>query len=432
MLKQSRRFWLGAGLMMLFVFSGQTEIRNDCKAASGCTTVIIGKKATADGSVIMAHNEDYGASDCLHLVYHSRENHAPGEVMSFAFEKVPQVAITYAYTAIEMYSGDRLGMPPAKFLDGMNEYGLSLGSNCIDCREPTGPNNVGLGWPEIGQLVVERCKTAREAVELCGKLVDRYSFNGFEATSCKNLAFMIADPNEGWIMEVTRHHWVAKRCPDDGGIFYANQALITTDWDMASADLIPFAKSKGWFDQRSGEKFNFREAYGSELGKPINVMREDRAGELLMPKLGTVTVQDLTEVMKDHYEGKAWFDTPHSKKKAPRRPICVSGTQSTQIYHLRSSMPAALGCVMWSSASSPCLGVYAPIWAGHNEKSVAEWQEGKDSFSPESAWWTFENIQRIVAPKNDPDPAFWKANWPEPSEGAGTRLRKKGGSRQAL
>ncbi len=91
MLKQSRRYWLGAGILMLVVFSGQTEIRDGCKAASGCTTVIIGKKATADGSVIMAHNEDYGANDCLHLVYHPGQNHAPGEVVSFAFEKVPQV-----------------------------------------------------------------------------------------------------------------------------------------------------------------------------------------------------------------------------------------------------------------------------------------------------------------------------------------------------
>jgi dipeptidase len=192
---------------------------------------------------------------------------------------------------------------------------------------------------------------------------------------------------------------------------------------MASADLIPFAKSNGWFDQGSGKKFNFRESYGSELGKPSNVMREDRARELLTPKLGTVTVEDLTEVMKDHYEGTTWFDTPHSQTKA--RPICVSGTQSTQIYHLRSSLPAALGCVMWSSASSPCLGVYAPIWAGHNEKTPAEWQEGKGSFSPESAWWTFENIQRIVAPKNNPDPAFWKANRPA-VRGRWDKIEKKG------
>jgi dipeptidase len=298
-----------------------------------------------------------------------------------------------------------------------------MGSNCIDCREPAQPFNKGLGWPEIGQIVLQRCKTAREAVELCGKLVDQYSFNGFEATSCKNLTFLIADSDEGWFMEVTKRHWVAKRCPDDGAVFYANQALIETDWDMASADLIPYAVANGWFDPASGEKFNFREVYGLDLGKPVNAMREERAKELLGLKLGSITAQDLINVMKDHYEGKPYYDTPHSQRKA--RSICVSGTQSTQLYHLRKNMPAEIGCVMWSLASSPCLGVYVPIWAGYGGDIPAEWQKGSDSFSPDSAWWTFENIQRIVAPKDNPDPDFWKITYPVIRE-RWDKIEKKG------
>jgi len=70
-----------------------------------------------------------------------------------------------------------------------------------------------------------------------------------------------------------------------------------------------------------------------------------------------------------------------------------------------------IGCVMWSLASSPCLGVYTPIWAGYRGDTPAEWQKGSDSFSPDSAWWTFENIQRIVAPKENANPEFWKVTW---------------------
>ncbi len=98
----------------LFASSLPTGVHAGDKAATGCTTIILGKKATADGSVIMAHNEDYGVDDCMHLVYHPPEKHAPGKVIRFAFASVPQVPLTYAYAAVEMYSlrGDTGDWPP--------------------------------------------------------------------------------------------------------------------------------------------------------------------------------------------------------------------------------------------------------------------------------------------------------------------------------
>ncbi len=393
----------------MIAFSCPVGVHAEDKALAGCTTIIIGRKATADGSVLMAHTEDYGDDDCMHLVYHPQEKHAPGEEIQFAFTSVPQVPFTYAYTAVEMYSGERLGMPPAKFLDGMNEYGLSLASNCIDCREQSQPNNRGLGWPEIGQLVMQRCKTAREAVALCAELIERYTFNGFENTSCKNLTFLMADPTEGWIMEVTRGHWAVKRCHDDGGIFYANQAQIGTDYELASVDLVSFAVSNHWYDANSGKKLNFKETYGEKLGEPYNVMREDRARELLKNKIGKITKQDLITVMKDHYEGTADYVFPHSQEP---RSICVSATQSSQIYHLRGNLPKELGCVMWSLASSPCLSIYTPIWAGYRGGVPQEWQRGSGSFSSDSAWWTFESIQRLLTPYGDSDRRLWDREGP--------------------
>jgi dipeptidase len=410
MLKVHRRLLVLALLpMALFPDLLPQRIDAAAKASAGCTTIIVGKKATADGSVIMAHNEDYGDNDCMHLAHHPPETHAPGEVIRFAFVTVPQVPHTYAYTAVEMYSGKRLGMPPATFLDGMNEHGLSLASNCIDCREPSKPFNRGLGWPEIGQLVLQRCKTAREAVELCGRLIDQYTFNGFENTECKNLTFLMADANEGWILEATRRHWVAKRCPDDGGIFYANQAQINTEYDLASADLVSYAAAHRWYDPNSGKQFSFKEAYGKGLGKPFSTMREVRARELLAARMGLITVQHLMAVLRDHYEGKADYRIPH--RKTPRS-ICASATQSSQVYHLRGDKPRELGCVMWSLGSSPCSGVYTPIWAGYKGGTPAEWLRGSDSFSTDSAWWAFESIQRILAPSGNSKNAFWDREWP--------------------
>ena len=386
--------------VLYFFFEIETE---------ACTTVIIGKKATKDGSVIISHQEDYGPNDCMHLVYHPRRTHKPGDLIRFAFESVPQVLVTYSYVADEMYSPDRLGMPPAVFMNGINEYGVVMSSNCIESREPNSKNDDGLGWPEIGRLVMERCKTANEAVDLVCRLIDEYTFNGFEVTSCKNLTFVIGDSNEGWIIEVTDKHWIAKRCPDDGAIFYANQAQIETEWDLSSDDLIDYAVEQGWYDTNSGEPFNYREIYSAgSLGKPGNVLRENRARELLESKLDSITVQDLMELHRDHYEGTKYASIPHRRDLA--RPICVASTHASQVYHLRGDMPAAIGCVMWIAASSPCISVYTPVYAGHQGDIPLEWMTGWDFFNPNSAWWTFEQMQRIVAPGKSDRP-FKKEAW---------------------
>ncbi len=73
-------------------------------------------------------------------------------------------------------------------------------------------------------------------------------------------------------------------------------------------------------------------------------------------------------------------------------------------------MPAAMGCVMWIAASSPCISVYTPVYAGHDGEMPLEWKTGWDFFNPNSAWWTFEQIQRIVAP-GTPNRPFKQDVW---------------------
>lgn len=395
------------------IVSGQTP----GDRGKACTTVIVGKGASADGSVLMAHEEDYAPNDAMKIVHHPRQQHAPGEVIHFAFEDVPQVPLTYAYTADEMYDPERLGMPPASFMNGINEWGVAADSNCIDAQEPILPeeNDMGLGWPEIGQLIMERATTAREAIELAGSLVDEYTFNGFEVSSCKHLAFLISDPDEGWVIEVTRRHWVAQRVPDDGAVYYANECKIGADYDMASSDLINYAVAQGWYDPASGP-FSFKDVYcGPFLGQEWNVKRQERAEFLVKPKLGAVTVQDLMATMRDHYEGTADYATPYTGGyDGPTVvPICNSSNHASQVYHLRNWLPREIGPVMFITAASPDMSIYNPIYAGYADQTPVEWRTATNSFAPDSAWWHFEYIQRTVASHHPlPDAEFYAANFP--------------------
>jgi dipeptidase len=412
------------GLMVIALLAGLTQavapniVSGQVPGASGkaCTTVIVGNKASADGSVLMAHEEDYAPNDAMKVVHHPRQTHKPGEVIHFAFEDVRQVPLSYAYTADEMYDPARLGMPPATFMNGINEWGVAMDSNCIDTQEPKLPqeNNMGLGWPEIGQLVMERAKTAHEAVELAGRLVDRYTFNGFEVSSCKELTFLISDPNEGWAMEVTRRHWVAQRVPDDGAIYYANECRIGTEYDLASSDLVDYAVQQGWYDR--SDPFSFKDAYcGPHLGQDWNVKRQERAQFLVEPKLGAVTVQDLMAVMRDHYEGTADYAIPYTGGyDGPTIvPICNSSNHASEVYHLRSWLPREIGPVMFITAASPDVSIYNPIYAGYADQTPVAWRTATDSFAPDSAWWNFEYIQRTLAPHRPlPDAEFYAANFP--------------------
>lgn len=414
------------GLMVIALMMGLTQAALPSDVASplpnpdsgkACTTVIVGRGASADGSVLMAHEEDYAPDDAMKIVHHPRQTHKPGEVIHFAFEDVPQVLETWAYTADEMYDPERLGMPPATFMNGINEWGVVMSSNCIDAKEPIlpGENAMGLGWPEIGQLVMERAKTAKEGIELAASLVDEYTFNGFEVNSCKHLAFLISDPNEGWVIEVTRRHWVAKRVPDDGAIYYANECRIGTSYDMASSDLVAYAVAQGWYDPNSGT-FSFKDVYcGPFLGQDWNTKRQERAQFLVEPKLGAVTVQDLMAVMRDHYEGTPDYATPHmGGYDGPTIvPICNSSNHASEVYHLRSWLPREIGPVMFVTASAPDVSIYNPIYAGYADQTPVEWRTATDSFTPDSAWWNFEYVQRTLAPHSPlPDAAFYAANFP--------------------
>jgi len=352
----------------------------------GCSHVIIGKDATADGSVMHYHTEDLGSNVCAHLHFYPRMTHEPGEVIHFTWEDVPQVSVTYAYSANEAYAYEvYLGL----HFDGMNEYGVSMGCNSISSKVPSLPPETGLTLSEVIQLVFERSKTAREAVDVIAWVVETYGVSVWGDCS-----YLVADADEGWLVEVAKTHWVALRCPDDGAIFYANQMQIETEWDLACDDLIDYAIAMDWYDPDSGP-FNFREAYGRNLGRPYNVMREERQRDLLEPKLGSITVQDLMSVIRDHYEGTPYYHYPPHVGN-PYRTICISRTQAPFVWHLRNDMPVDIGCVMWYAMSSPCTTVFTPIYAGHMEDFPVEYSLGQDTFDPESAWWTFEQIQRMT------------------------------------
>ena len=173
----------------------------------------------------------------------------------------------------------------------LNEHGLAIGETTIGGRREL-INNEGMFMiEEIERLVLERCKTAREAIKLAGELVKQYGYGDYGE------CITIADGKEVWHFEIMGAGplekgavWAAVRIPDDHVGISANIPSIpeidlkNPDRYMASENVFQVAQDMGWWDPKSGKPFKFWEAYGGGRGKPYST-REFFVLSTLAPSL---------------------------------------------------------------------------------------------------------------------------------------------------
>ena len=338
-----------------------------------CTTVLVGKAATADGSVMMAHNEDMG-DHSGRLLYVPGKAQADKEI-ALNYVTIPQVDETLGYwatgnsdeVAVKHFDGGWI-------LCGMNEHGVSFGCNFVYTREEPIPRGEGILRYSIRRLIIERARSAREAVDLIAEMIEAHG------QSENPTAYCIADSKEAWLVETTFRRWVALRIPDDGFRVIGNEYTIESDWDLASDDLVDFAIEQGWHDPEMFS-FSFKEAYGDpqKINLPRNVSREWQGHEMLKRKIGAITVEDLLGVLS-------------------QPPIQRTVTQSYMVWHLRPDMPTEVGCVMWFGFCGANTGIAAPLYCG-SSRVPKEYTFAPLTEDLRSGWWRFDALQRILYPE---------------------------------
>ena len=213
-----------------------------------CFSVIAGKNATADGSVMFAHNEDDWGDRMVNFYKVPRADHQHGEMITMETgAKLQQATQTWSYLWLEM--------PEMSFSDSyMNEWGVTIASDACSSREEEGElTDGGIGY-WLRRAMAERAKSAREAVKIGGALVSQFGYASSGRTYC------IADTKEAWMLSVVNgKHWVAKRIPDDEVAIIPNYYTITTI-DLkdtlnyyGSADLVDYAVKKKWYNLKKWE-----------------------------------------------------------------------------------------------------------------------------------------------------------------------------------
>ncbi len=374
----------------------------ECRNVAACTTILVGKELTADGSVILGHNEDMGLEATGRLWSQRARRYKENASVDVPYINLPQPHYTHAYWASGNPKGSAgLGtstqhLPYDSVLVGMNQWGVTMACNWAHSKEEAAPKK-GIRRYAIRQLILERSETAHEAVELIGSLIDEHG-----QADWGGLIYIVADSNEAWVVETTTHHWAARRVPDDAIYAVANQFTIGDDFDLASQDLAQFAETSGWYDPRQG-KISFRDAYGlpEKMNQPYDTDREVRIHKFLDGKRGFIEPTDIFVVLRDRYEGTDKYTRPQQtpvwredldKNPSLSRTISSNLCQSSSVAQLRGHLPVEVGAIMWYAIANPGYSNYVPIYAGADRVPEAfSWQDGKSS--PDSAWWLFKNLQ---------------------------------------
>jgi dipeptidase len=416
-MRKSRSFFLFILLFVagLLLFSGHLiksarASENPYATISGlkvhCTSVIVGKSASADGSVLLGHNEDWG-NYLKPLCWNAGERHKPGEFFRLKDgQTIPEVEETFAF------------IWPAAECNGINERQVAIVDDTGSCRKEFHQTGRGIDLEEFVTLALQRSRSAREAVQTMGGLIEKYGYRSYNGEDGD--IFSIADPSEGWWMEVTIGGlWVAQRVPDDQFVVLANRFRIgqvdlkDNTRFLGSSNLIDYAVKRGWYNP-AGKPFDFNEVYGTpEVGRaPYNTRREwrgncllagtrfkEEANPLTVVPQKKLTSRDLMALFRDHYEGTEYDLSQKYEKGSPHhtsgRTICVMSTDASSVAELRSWLPHEIGGVLWLSAGTPCSSVYVPYYLG-----VLEFPKPYSfitaDFDRENAFWSFNSLENLV------------------------------------
>ena len=340
-----------------------------------CFTIIVGKNASVDGSVLFAHNEDDYGEHIVNYYEVPRLKHNDREkVLLKNGNKIAQLSETNKYFWLEM--------PGMNFADAfMNEYGVCIASNACPSKEKNPVlTKGGIGY-NLRKLMAERAKSAKQAVKIAGKLIDESGYNSSGRT------YSIADPDEAWVLSVVNgKHWIAQRVDDDKVMIIPNYYTITninlsdTNNFLGSDDIIEYAVKNLWYNPDKDGDFNFRKAYSDEntLNSINNIGRKWAAINILSAKKYNIddefpfefkpekkiSKQLLMQVLRNHYEGTKYEITDKNPHKNKIATICSNTNQFAFVAELRNFMPVDIGVVMWVAPRRPCTQAFIPWYCG--------------------------------------------------------------------
>ena len=435
---------------------------------SACTNFIVGKKASADGSVFVTYNADsYGAF--MPLYHYPAAKHEAGE-MRKVFEwdtdkylgEIPEAAETW------------------NVIGNSNEWQVTIGETTFGGREEMADSTGIIDYGSLIYIALQRSKTAREALLVMTSLVEQYGYCSEGET------FSVADKDEAWMLEMMgcgpdrtkeqgRTVWVAVRIPDDAVAAHANQSRITKFLDgryvqvkmkdllkkypvngkkpvpnlmVCSDNVVSYARAMGWYEGKdvdfsynaayavpdfSGRRYcearvwsffnRFSDDFSEYVPYAAGIEKNTKEMPLWIIPNKKVTLQDLRDAMRDHYEGTPFaldsagdigggmFRMPYRVSPLSfksddveyfnERPISTFQTAWSFISQMRSSLPREVGACFWFGNDDGNMVAYTPMYSCITRRPLCFSEEGADdvTFSIDNAFWVCNWVSNMVYPR---------------------------------
>ena len=410
--------------------------------AEACSNFIVGKKASVDGSVMCSYSaDDYGMFQ--NLCHYPAAKHAKGEMRKIFdwdsnkyYGEIPEAAETY------------------NVIGNINEWQVTIGETTYGGREEMVDSTGIMDYGSLIYVALQRSKTAREAIKVMTTLANTYGYNSGGET------FTICDPKEAWIMEMMGKGagskgavWVALRIPDDAICAHANQSRIgkfnmkDKKNVMYAKDVVSFARSKGWFKGKDAD-FSWKMAYAKPdfsgrrfcdarawamlnhfydmspyldwaLGK--NPDAQDMPLWVVPNK--KVSVKDVENVMRDHYEGTPLsvadgsdigggiWEMPYrptplmykvdGKQYFNERPVSTQQSGFVFVSQMRSWLPREIGGVFWFANDDANMAAFTPVYCSMTQRPECYNTPGADAlhFSKKNAYWVCNMTSNMVYPR---------------------------------
>lgn len=358
-----------------------------------CDTLVAMGNSTKDGSVIFAKNSDREPNEPHNIVYIPRQQHDRGSKVECTYVSVPQVEETNATLLLKPFWMFGCEM-------GANEHGVTIGNEAVWTKEPY--RETGLLGMDLMRLALERSKSAENAFNIIVDLLQEYGQGGACGYTDKKLfyhnSYIIADPDEAWVLETADKYWIAEKVEDIRVI--SNTLTIGKEYDKIHPELISHAIDEGYCE--SEDDFNFAECFIPHYN--INQIfargkyRIACTSDILRKKKGKITPQIMMSALRNHNispsEEKEW--APHKgsmKSPCMHYTSFITPSQSTgsHVAHLTKSFQTH-----WvTGTSAPCTGVFKPIFFTDKGKPI-ELQRAEDYYNPETLWWQHEKLHRLV------------------------------------
>ena len=372
-------------IQKIYRFSFLSAIAVQYAGQCGMYCCNCGADVSADGSTIIARSNDYQEVWGNHITVTPAVENESGRFMPISNDgkvKTEIPSTTYKYTATPyMNSTTAYSEQEHDAAVATNEYGVSMTMSVTafpneDALKADPLVDGGLCENTATDLVICQSKTAREAVDVLLKTIDKYGSNE------SNIA-IIADQKEVWYVEMyTGHQYAAVKLPADKVSVFGNEYTLEylSDYgdSITSKNLTALADEKGFavhgknneinlFDTYSGkntttEYSHMRTWAGHRFLAPSN-FSSDYSHDAMYPLCFTpdekVSVDDVCQIIRDRFEKTQY--SPDVTERIDMRVIGSDTTLSAHVVQIFPDLPAERSCVNWVSCGPPLYGVFVPV-----------------------------------------------------------------------